>query len=219
MTQNQGKITGLAKGARKLKHRLCGTVEPFYQVELEAMGGQTFDYIKEVNVLSSAPLHKMGLEAQNAIYFLAELTHRLTVEDQEIEGVFELWKDLMNYWPKHEQKTESLLHAGTIKLLSKLGFMASWQHCGSSHEKLDLGQPIYLNSEEVSLTHVPSQNHTPLSPTMVKWVNFMQNYPLADVLKVNPNQQEKEQVWQLLQNLIYPLLNQPMKTEKFIVMN
>ena len=219
ITQEQGKITGLAKNSRKLTNRLCGKLEPFYQVQLEAFARQTFSHIKEADVLSHCPIYKMNLNAQSALHFLAELTHRLTVEGQETEKVFELWQQLMIQWPNHELKSDVLLHAGVIKLLTELGFMASWQHCGDSHKKLDLTQRIYLNPEQVSLTHLTSPHHISLSPTLVKWINFMQSYPLADVVQVNPSQQEKQQVWQLLQNLIYPLLNQPMKTEKFLVMN
>ena len=120
---------------------------------------------------------------------------------------------------EHQGKTEILLHAGVIKLLTELGFMASWQHCGDSHKKLNLNESIYLNLQEVSLSHKYTPSHSILSPTLVKWVNFMQNYPLSEIVRVNPNQQEKEQVWSLLQGLIYPLLSSPMKSERFLVMH
>lgn len=217
LTKEHGKLTLLAKGARKLKHRLCGKLEPFYQLQLEVVRGQGFHYIKEVDVLNSCPLYSLDLSAQNALHFLAELTHRLTAEEQENEAIFELWQALMKVWPFYEAQNEVLLHTGIIKLLSQLGFMASWQHCGNSHEKLDLEQPIYLKSETVSLTHLPHPHHVPLPPTLVKWVNFMQQYALSDVLRVTPSESEKEQVWKLLQGLIYPLLHQPMKTERFLV--
>lgn len=218
ITQDQGKITCLAKNARRLTNKLCGKLEPFYQVQLESIAGQTFNYIKEVDVLSSHQIGVMSLGAQNSLYFLAELTHRLTAEEQETEAIFELWQNLMDCWPENKHKADALLHAGVIKLLTELGFMASWQHCQSSHEKLNLDQAIYLNSENVSLSHLPQASNEALSPTLIKWVNFMQSYPLSDILRVRPSEQEKEQVWKLLQSLIYPLLSQPMKSERFLVM-
>lgn len=219
ITPDQGKVTGLAKGGRKLTSRLCGKLEPFYLVQLEAIAGQTFSYLKEADVLDHCPLYTMDLNAQNAIHFLAELTNRLTIEGQDIGAIFSLWQELMRVWAEHEAKTDVLLHAGVIKLLTELGFMASWQHCGNSQEKLDIHQPIYLNAEEVSLTHLPHPGSTAISSTLVKWVNFMQHFPLEDIVRVSPNAEEKEQVWGLLQKLIYPLLSQPMKSERFLMVS
>ena len=55
-----------------------------------------------------------------------------------------------------------------------------------------------------------------LSVPLVKWVNFMQNYPLSDALKVKVDEKDHQSVWQWLQGVLGNLLSSPIKSEAFL---
>ncbi len=149
LAKGQGKMTLLAKGERKLSSRLCGKLEPFQTLRVEGRLGRGLGIVQEAETMIHFPLWKLDLPAQNALGFLAELSHRLIADGQECDQAMELWEEAMGCWPSHEAKTDILLHAFCIRLLSGLGFMANWKECGVSGQRLDLEKPIYLDPEEV----------------------------------------------------------------------
>src|ERR1044071_4801314 len=90
LTPDQGKIKTMARGVRKSKAKLAGSVEPFGLSDLSVIVGRG-----EINTLTSARLIKhygnliKDLERTNAGFELMSLTNKST-EDKPEEHYFEL---------------------------------------------------------------------------------------------------------------------------------
>jgi len=71
LTEDEGKISVLAKGSRRLKSRFCGRLEPFYHVALNYFQGRELGHLDEAELLEVyAPLES-DLKSKSILFFMA----------------------------------------------------------------------------------------------------------------------------------------------------
>lgn len=216
LTDDCGKIDCIAKGARRLKSKFCGRLELFYNINLTCFQGRNLANLNEAHLLSAFPEEK-DVNKHRILFYIAELTNKLIQSDQQIDGAYPLLLDTLQNL-KNSDKLEIILHAYLIKLLTLTGFLSPWNKCGICSHPLNLENLICLSATDA---HVVCQDcsspaDSPLSVPLIKWVNFMQNYPLSDVLKVKVNEKDHQSVWIWLQGILENLLSSPIKSEKFL---
>jgi len=220
LTKDLGKISCLAKGCRRTKSKFCGRLELFYQVQVTAFQGRNLGYLNEAEPISPMQFHDACLRTKSILFYIAELTNKLMQDEQQIEGVYLLLCDTLKAISESDDKSELVLYAYTIKLLSLLGFMAPWDRCARSSSPLNLSDPLYLSLHDGSVVRsgYNSSADPRLTPPLIKWVNFMQQYAFADILRVAPDKGEKTQVWYLIKLMLENILNYPVKAEEFLSM-
>lgn len=85
-----GKFKAIAKGVRRTKSRLGGSLEPLAELRVALARGRTFDVVTQVQV-SHAWLHlRDSLESTATAWYLAELADRSLEERHEAEGLYAL---------------------------------------------------------------------------------------------------------------------------------
>ena len=119
---------------------------------------------------------------------------------------------------KDHPESNVVLHAYMIKLITLLGFMPPWENCARTGDKLNLDDAIFFNATEACVLSRPYASASDLNIPipMVKWVNFMQKYPIAATAKVQTTPGERAQVWHMLQAILPNILTSPLKSEKFL---
>ena len=205
LSRDLGKISCLAKGARRMKSKFSGKTELFQQVRLVAFRGKSFYYIDEINVLNSPEQKDLG--SISRLFYLGEITNKLMQEDHLIPGIYELFTETIK---KADCKIS--FQAYLVKLLTILGYMGHWNTCVDSDEKINLEKPIYLSG--CALSQVEKGRVLPIA--LVKWVNFMQKYPLIEIRKVKISKNEEEAVWQIIQWITRESLQIELKSEEFL---
>jgi DNA repair protein RecO (recombination protein O) len=89
-TPTFGKLKAIAKGVRRTKSRLGGSLEPLAELRVALARGRTFDVVTQVQV-SHAWLHlRDSLESTATAWYLAELADRSLEERHEAEGLYAL---------------------------------------------------------------------------------------------------------------------------------
>lgn len=89
-TREMGKLTAVARGARKPTGKLAGATETCVQARFQLASGKTFWIVTQASVeRARARLHRLLLNAAAAIY-LCELTDRLLEDSAPDEGLFDL---------------------------------------------------------------------------------------------------------------------------------
>ena len=216
LTDDSGKIDCIAKGARRLKNKFCGRLELFSHVQVACFQGRNLANLNEIHLINAYPEEK-EIARHRILFYLAELTNRLIQSDQHIEGAYPLLADTL----RHIQKTdrlETILHAYLIKLLTLTGFLSPWNKCGICNTALCLDTSICLHATDGHLIchECSSSADSQLSVPLIKWVNFMQNYPISDALKVRVEEKDRQSVWIWLQGILENLLSSPIKSEEFL---
>ena len=218
LTKDLGKISCIAKGCRRAKSKFCGRLELFYQVRVSAFQGRNLGYLDEAEPISATEFHDACLRTKSILFYIAELTNKLLQDEQQIEGAYTLLCDTLKTMNADNDKSELVLYAYIIKLLSLLGFMAPWNACARSGVPLNLSEPLYLSLHDgsVVVSGYNSSSDPRLTPPLIKWVNFMQQYNFSDIVRVAPDKGEKTQVWYLIKLMLENILNYPVKAEEFL---
>jgi len=117
-----------------------------------------------------------------------------------------------------ESRSEVLLHAYLIKLLTLLGYMASWDTCSRSHQKLCLTEPLFLSMRDASVIRCGYAEGADirLTPSVIKWVNYMQKEDFDALKRVTPSHGEKAEVYLIMRTVFGNIFSFPFKSEAFL---
>jgi len=123
-TKRYGKIVILAKGIRRVTSRRAGSVELFNQATMFLRKGRNFDLLTEATTINSFPKFRTHLSLVSAAYYACELVDRLTAEEQEHDGVYELLVKFFQWLDgqKDAEKLPLALPRLEKALLTNLGF-------------------------------------------------------------------------------------------------
>src|SRR5512140_3276703 len=80
-TRERGKVRAIAKGARKIRSRKAGHLEPFTRVTLQLARGRYLLIVTQADTVDAyLPIHENLAKTGNAAY-IVELLDRFTFED------------------------------------------------------------------------------------------------------------------------------------------
>jgi|GEM_PF-6970054 len=216
LTEDEGKISLMAKGSRRLKNRFCGRLEPFYHLSLNYFQGRDLGHLDEAEILDVyAPL-ELNLKTKGILFFIAEITAKLVADGQECAEVYGLLKECLSQFD--EDSGEVILLGFMVKLLTRLGFMAPWDICSRSNQKINLTQPYYLSLRDASVIRSGYAESVDLrlTPSVIKWVNYMQKEGFENLKRVRPSHGEKAEVSFIMQRVFGNILNYPFRSEAFL---
>lgn len=123
-TRDFGKVTCIAKGARRPKSRKAGHIELGNWCSLFIARGKNLDILTEVEIKKAFGQIDFTEDKANQIYHLLELVDSLTANNQKNEKVFNL---LVNFLSKITEDEDFNLVSTVFKtkLLSRLGFFSA----------------------------------------------------------------------------------------------
>jgi DNA repair protein RecO (recombination protein O) len=137
LTENHGKITGIAKGAKRSRKRFVNSLEPFSLVNLCFQERPRSDLVLIVasNLSCGFKYLLTSLEKISFASYLVEITDGLIGEREENRPVFQ---HLKNALTRLEQTaTLTFLTSFELKLLQLAGYqpsLDSCRHCGKSRQ-------------------------------------------------------------------------------------
>lgn len=140
LAKHHGKITILAKGARKITSRRAGHLEPLNYVIFSACKGRHFDHLIEIESKQTFTNVKSRLSRVGYGYYLVELVCRLLAENQPHEDIFGLLYETLEHLSTSPRRI--FIRAFEIKMLKSLGFWPSQPF------REDLGNGSLLNDLE-----------------------------------------------------------------------
>lgn len=90
LTRDRGKVTLLAKGARKIASRKAAHVDLFRQVDLLVHQGRNFGIVSQAEATEMYAGLGEDLQRVAAAHYVAELVDTLLIEGDDTAGVYEL---------------------------------------------------------------------------------------------------------------------------------
>jgi len=120
-SKEYGLITVLAKSVRTTKSRKRGFLEIFSQVKLKCVTARGFDILTEVDILEDFENIRTDIKKGMVAYYYCEAILKLTKENQELRGVYEL---LLRHLKKLnlETPTKKTRQQFVRELLGELGY-------------------------------------------------------------------------------------------------
>jgi len=137
-SKNQGKISVLAKGVRKVSSRRAGNLELLHQIKFFASGNGKLPVITEAATLTSFKKVKTDLRKLGLAYLLLELIDQFLPEGQENTTLYNqliLFLEGINQSESFE-KDKVLVASFQIKLLRETGYLPELYRCIKCGSKL-----------------------------------------------------------------------------------
>ena len=145
-TQDQGRITGIAKGANKSKKRFLNKLELFSYISLSYIENKrsTLVLISDADLLSSFIELRQHVSLYNTATFIRETLLIATVDG---EGDSELFR-LLHWSLQALQHGKSYLGVATIfllRLFERLGYRPNFSHCCRCQQAFNVNQHYYFS--------------------------------------------------------------------------
>lgn len=147
-TLSSGKISGIAKGAKKSQKRFMNTLEPFNQVLLEYFEKPTSSLVRVENadLKESNSGLELNLKRVCAASFFTEFVDKLTKEKQRNSHLFQTLKRILDSLKLLEFTVTDILYY-ELQMLRHLGYMlnlAACVHCGKALTDME---KLYFSKE------------------------------------------------------------------------
>jgi DNA repair protein RecO (recombination protein O) len=134
LTEEHGKLTGIAKGAKNSKRRFAGTLEPFLQIRavFQIRPSSDLVFLHRCELLRPLRRFTRDLECWAAGSYVLDLTDRIVLGRESDRHVYDLVATALTLLDDGAAP-ESVLQALELRLLAASGYepsLAACQSCG-----------------------------------------------------------------------------------------
>jgi DNA repair protein RecO (recombination protein O) len=148
LTRDCGKLTGIAKGARRSRRRFVNSLEPLARVQahFRQRPGSSLAFLESCDLLHSPGELTETLRFAYASY-LAELTDQFTGEEDPVTEVYSLLDEGLALLAS-QPASSAFLRAFEIRLLSCVGYEPQFDQCRACRQALPTHQPSFLDLQQ-----------------------------------------------------------------------
>jgi DNA repair protein RecO (recombination protein O) len=218
-TRERGKVRAVAKGARRIKSRKAGHLEPFTRVTLQLAKGRDLFIITQADTLEAyMPIHE-SLEKTGQAAYLSELLDRFSFEDEsENFAVFHLLTDTLGRIEREDDHWLAVRYF-EVHLLDYLGFRPHLFECANCGEKIQAVDQFFSPAAGGVLcprcgTGLPGV--WKVSVGALKYLRHFQRSDYEHAKRAHPAPELQNEVEALLQRYLSYLLERALNSPEFI---
>jgi DNA repair protein RecO (recombination protein O) len=218
-TRERGKVRAIAKGARRIRSRKAGHLEPFTHVTLQLARGRDLLIVTQADTLEAyLPLGSDLLRTGNASY-VVELLDRFTYEDeQESQAIFHLVTDCLGRLASESDPWLAVRYF-EVHLLDLLGFRPHLFECANCGEKV---QPVdqFFSPSAGGVLCPKCGPGLPgawsISVEALKYFRHFQRSTYPEAQRAHPAPEVRDELEALLQKYLTYLLERGLNSPDFI---
>lgn len=177
LTNRLGKIKAMAKGVRKIKSKMAGSLEPYMLVDLQLHEGKTFFIVTGAGIIEEYRNIHSQIKKIAQAYFVGELIDKFLEEHQKADVIFEISKEVLrkidsykdshceplisfkarqsikkiasSRAPRNDRTKEDnfIISAYQLKIVEAAGFKPELYECLHCKEKLSSGNNFWDHIE------------------------------------------------------------------------
>ena len=218
-TRERGKVRAIAKGARKVKSRKAGHLEPFTRVTLQLARGRDLLIVTDADTIDAyQPLREDLIKTGYASY-LVELLDRFTYEEEsENYNIFRLLTESLSR-VANEPDPWLAIRYYEVHLLDHLGFRPQLFACANCREEIEAVDQFFSAAQGGVLcprcgASLPGVWN--VSVEALKYLRHFQRSSYAETQRARPSPQVRDEVEALMQHYVTYLLERGLNTPKFL---
>ena len=217
LTERLGKIKVMAKGIRKIKSHLAGSLEPFMLLDLQLHEGKTFYII--TGAVIEKPFHSLheNFEKVGQAFYFGELVDRFIEERQRIPEIFELFA---NGLEQIDMGIRSIVLRGfELKIVQYAGFKPEFNNCVHCKEKILPGENFWDSVEGGIICAGCQKIHhhgEPIGDEAIKLLRFFERSDLATISRLKLAEAAEKEVETVLANYVGSILERELKSKMFL---
>ncbi|MFL7840188.1 MAG: DNA repair protein RecO [Candidatus Promineifilaceae bacterium] len=217
-SKDLGKISAIAKGARKPQSRKTGHVELFMRSKFFIAKGRNLDIITQAEMIDPhAPLREDLIRVSHASYAV-ELLNRFTVEEDPHPQIYDLLDDTLSRYSETDE-LNLVTRYYELRLLSLTGFQPRLYHCVTCGEEIQ-EQDQFFSSDLGGILCPDCRHADPravaVSATAVKVMRYLQTRHWDAVKHLHLRKETQDELEQTMHRYILHMLERELKSVDFL---
>jgi DNA repair protein RecO (recombination protein O) len=217
-TLEMGKLRALAKGARKLRSRKAGHLEPFTRVNLLLARGRDLPLITQAETLEPYLALREDLAGATYASYVVELLDRFTYEEGENRALYRLLVDTLARLCQ-EQDRDQVVRYYEIRLLDLVGFRPQLFQCVNCGEEIRADDQYFSASLGGVLcprcgSHM--EGAQPASLNALRYLRHFQRSNYAEATRLRLNPALNRELENIVQHYMTYLLERGLNTPAFL---
>ncbi|MBP6086730.1 MAG: DNA repair protein RecO [Pelolinea sp.] len=217
-TSEKGKITILAKGAKKAGSRKAPHVEPFSHCKLMIAKGQSFWILTQADTIEYFARIHQDLNKTALAAYLLEIVDRLSAEEQPDSLMFRMLATAL----KQIDRAEDAYNAATyfeLHLLDEAGFRPDLFHCVSCGKEI-VKEDQYFSTSQGGVVcpscGVLQDNLLPASQGSLRFLRHFQRSSYDEVKDIYITPAIRKEIRKILDSFVSSLSERKLNTPAFI---
>jgi DNA repair protein RecO (recombination protein O) len=220
-TRERGKLSAVAKGARRPKSRLSGATELFIQARLHLAVGRTLDIVTQCEIEASFGALRTDLQRLIRATYFCELLDRFTGDRDEASSqeLFDLTVGALLLLQRAEVYPDSVVHAYELQLLATLGYAPVLDRCvlcGGEAGPRGIGFSAALGGLVCGADRPRGGDAVPLSQESVQLLRTLQTGDPDTILALRPAPRTAAEIARALRWFVRFRTERTLKTADFL---
>ena len=216
-TPNRGKLRAVARGARRIKSKLGGHVEPPMRTSLFMAKGQNLDSVNQAEALEGFRPLREDLDRLSKALYMLEMVDSFSQEEQPSYPIYRLVLDSLR--SLSGDAPSALLPYFQMRLLDYSGFRPELRRCVECEAGLEPGLHSFSPSQGGALCdscHPPGVSILPMSLNAIKALRFLQNESMSRAERLSLSRDTLAELERLLGTLLRHVLDRDVKASRFM---
>jgi DNA repair protein RecO (recombination protein O) len=208
----------VARGARRIRSKLGGHVEPLTRVLLSLNQGRTLDVVGQGQTLESHRHLRDDLELMAAAIYLAEIVEAFTSDANPNPALYGLLERALG-WLGTLGNSEVLVRFFEFHVLNLSGYLPELERCVECQRELKQGGHRYYpaGGGALCLECHPTQGAIlPLSVDALKVLRFLRSHDYEEAARLNLSSELTEELQRLLGASIHHILERDVRAAAFL---
>jgi DNA repair protein RecO (recombination protein O) len=217
-SREKGKIRVVAKGARKLKSRKAGHLEPFTRVQLQLAKGRDLPIVTQAETIEAYLNIRNSLEITAQAAYVLEILDRFTFDEEENRELYRMAYEALERLDSGVEPFYANRYF-ELHVMDTLGFKPELFACVKCRNPIEAVDQ-YFSAEQggvVCPTCVGKvEGARPVSVTALKFLRHFQRSDFKEATRANPDLMVRGEMEDLLQHYISIQLDRRLNTPGFI---
>lgn len=201
-TDNLGKITTIAKGAKKNKSRLFPITLPFCYGEFVLFKGKSLYNLQEGKIINSFQGLMENLDKLTYSSYLCELID-ICIEEGEInKSLFRDFITCMYLLNTNALNYEILIRSFELRLLKSTGYGLSLENCVVCNKKISVSNYISLYDYGGVCESCEKYQGIYISKPAYNSIKFLLKTPMGKLYRLNINEDIKKEIYKITNYII-----------------
>lgn len=217
-TREQGKLRAVAKGARRVRSRKAGHLEPFTRVTLMLARGRDLWIVTQADTVDAYLPLREDLERIAHASYVLELLDRFTYEEGANRPLYQLLIETLARLAALEDPFLALRYY-EIRLLDLLGFrpqLVDCVRCGELIQPQDQYFSALLGGALCPRCGPQEPTARPVSMPALKYLRHLQRGSFSEASRAQVNTAARQEMETLLQYYLTYLLERALNTPAFL---
>jgi DNA repair protein RecO (recombination protein O) len=215
-TEKLGKVSAIAKGAKKGNSKFMAVTQTFCYADYVIYKGKSLFSLNEGQVIDSFQDLLGDLQTLTYSSYVCEL---LDISLPEGESNRELFKEVITIFYLIKNGVgdiESLIRAFELKLLNATGYRMNMEYCCRCRKKIKKSNYLDMQYFAPVCDECDKSNCIKISSSTYNIIGFLNKLPLEKVHRVVLNEQVKKELYKILSNIISVIyLRRPKSLDMF----